>query len=164
MIEKKCISQWRVNFLLENDDLEIVEDEQADPAVEDESLETLSDEQKTEILVNDLKAAESSVENSESESDSEHFYDNDEYYYYDDIESEVQHSENPAAERPRQPEYYEEDFFENLEIRQRQRAERLRRMQERRRAWLQQKRRDYYKSFTRWRRPKIVASSPPRPE
>ena len=55
-------------------------------------------------------------------------YDNDEYYY----------------------EEYENDDEYYL---RRQRQERLKRLQERRRAWLRSQREKYYKSLTRWRRP-----------
>ena len=67
-----------------------------------------------------------------SETSDELVYDNDEYYYED----------------------YEESDSEYF-LRQ-QRQERLKRLQERRRAWLRNQREKYFKSLTRWRRPKVV--------
>lgn len=69
-------------------------------------------------------------------------YDNDDYYYYEDDEI-----EDYQVYKQKQ--------------KQRLRNERLRRLQERRRAWLAQKREEYYKSLSQWRRPKRVRR--PRP-
>lgn len=107
--------------------------------IEDEPSQQPVDEEETQ----DLKVAESSEEPT---------YDNDEYYYYEDEDQD-----------------YKSYQLWRQQVKQRQRAERLRRIQERRRAWLaqQEQRREYYKSLSRWRRPKVhkpqVQSVQPRP-
>ena len=86
-----------------------------------------------------LSAGSSEIRTSNSAEGPENLsYDNDDYYYYEDET--------------------DEDYFRR---KQRElRAERLRRMQERRRAWLQKQRKEYYRSLSRWRHPQIEGKNP----
>jgi len=118
----------KIDILQENDDLEIVED------TDDDDLNDVSDEELLGDEKQDLLSTGSSevVRTSSEENLS---YDNDDYYYYEDET--------------------DEEYFRR---KQRElRADRLRRMQERRRAWLQKQRKEYYRSLSRWRRPQIEA-------
>lgn len=107
------------------EDDEEYSDDTVDINDENESLENGADL---------LSAGSSEIRTSNSAEGPENLsYDNDDYYYYEDET--------------------DEDYFRR---KQRElRAERLRRMQERRRAWLQKQRKEYYRSLSRWRHPQI---------
>jgi len=116
----------KIDILQENDDLEIVEDDEDDVDINDQDL--LSEEDLLSTGSSEIRSS------SEAEVASVSYVDNDDDYYdyYEEFET-------------------DEDYFRR---KQRElRAERLRRMQERRRAWLQKQRQEYYRSLSRWRRP-----------
>ena len=112
------------------EDDEEYSDDTVDINDENESLENGADL---------LSAGSSEIRTSNSAEGPENLsYDNDDYYYYEDET--------------------DEDYFRR---KQRElRAERLRRMQERRRAWLQKQRKEYYRSLSRWRHPQVEGKNP----
>jgi len=118
-------------------------DNKIDILQENDDLEIIEDDDDNlnddELLGDEkqdlLSAGSSEVRSSEVQENLS--YDNDDYYYYEDVDE------------------TDEEYFRR---KQRElRAERLRRMQERRRAWLQKQRKEYYRSLSRWRRPQIEA-------
>jgi len=121
----------KIDILQENDDLEIVED---DEEYSDDTVDINDENESLENGADLLSAGSSEIRTSNSAEGPENLsYDNDDYYYYEDET--------------------DEDYFRR---KQRElRAERLRRMQERRRAWLQKQRKEYYRSLSRWRHPQV---------